>query len=309
MELLRIGILATYRCNIECGHCYINCGPRRRGDLELDLAERLLLQAKELGLGGSDIHIGGGEAFLCFDRVVEILAIARRLDMTPLAWIETNCFWCTSDDTVRERLTILKEAGAGKIWLSTDPYHQKHVPIKNVRRAHRIGVDIFGENCVMVHNREYFDNPGAWTGLADYVNAFPPMLMGRAYRDLKQYLPRRPLAEFASVRCDGEMSPNAMVDIHINPDGSVMASNCSGLIVGDATRESLADILGGDDWRRNDVLRALADGGPVGLLAAAPDFEPKETYAQKCELCWEVRSHLAKTAPLTLAPAECYTGS
>ena len=308
MELLRIGILVTYRCNIECSHCYINCGPRRSGVLEPDLAERLLLQAKGLGLSGPDIHLGGGEAFLCSDRVLEILAIAARLDMTPLAWIETNCFWCTTDDVVRDRLTDLRELGAGRIWLSTDPYHQEHVPFENVERAHRIGVVIFGEDGVVVHNREYFENRHAWPDLAKYVAAFPPMLMGRAYRDLRQYLPRKPLADFAAERCANETSPNAMVDIHINPDGSVMASNCSGLIVGDATRESLADILVGDGWRRNDILRTLADKGPVGLLEMAPDFQPKETYVQKCELCWEVRSHLAEAHPETLAPMECYLG-
>jgi hypothetical protein len=309
MNLRSIGILVTYRCNIECSHCYINCGPHRTGVLELDLAERILRGAKDLGLDGSGIHVGGGETFLYFDRVVEILGIAEQLDMTPLAWVETNCFWCKSDDIVRDRLTTLRDAGAGKIWLSTDPYHQEHVPFENVKRIHRIGVEVLGEEGVIVQNQAYFESPEKWNDVADYIKSFPPMLMGRAYTELKRYRPRKPLAEFVSERCEDQISPEMMYETHINPDGSVMASNCSGVIVGDAEHRSLTDIFHDDDWCRNEVLRTLADKGPVGLLQMARDFQQKETYAQKCELCWEVRSHLAETIPDTFAPVECYSGS
>jgi hypothetical protein len=306
MKLRRIGILITNRCNIECKHCYINCGPHRSGNLELDLAERLLREAKELGLSGPDIHLGGGEAFLYFDRVMEILEIAARLEMTPLAWVETNCFWCTSDDIARDRLTRLHKAGAGKIWMSTDPYHQEYVPFENVQRAYRIGVEIFGHDDVMLHNMEYFNNPEKWSDIPTYVEAFPPIVTGRAYTELSQYMPRRPLAEFADEKCAYEACPIEMEDIHINPDGSVMASNCSGLTIGNAESGSLSDIFHSDDWQRDEIVKTVTDNGPVGLLDLALDFEPKETYAQKCELCWEVRSHLAVRYPHAMSPVEIY---
>ena len=307
MELRMVGMLVTYRCDTACRHCYINCRPGRSGALELDLAERLLCQVKELGLGGDSIHLGGGEAFLYFDRVVAIVEIATRLDMTPVAWVETNCFWAVSERAVRDRLTELQEAGVGRIWLSTDPYHQEHVPLENVKRAHRLGVEIFGEEGVMVHNSQYFETPEAWAEVASYAAAFPPMLMGRAYQHLRQHLPRRPLAELAGEQCADEVDPAKMREVHVNPDGSLMASNCSGVIVGDARRSSLMAVVGSGDWRENEILRRLADRGPAGLLEMVPDFQPKETYAQKCELCWEVRSHLAEAYPDTLAPAECYS--
>ena len=228
--------------------------------------------------------------------------------MTPIAWVETNCFWCKSDDVVRDRLTTLWNAGAGNIWLSTDPYHQQYVPIENVKRAYRIGVEVFGDDGVIVHDREYLKAPEKWSDAGEYAQAHPPMLMGRAYRDLRQYMPRKPLAEYVSEHCEDQVSPQLMHETHINPDGSVMAFNCSGVIIGDLADKSLSDIFCGNDWRQNDILRTLANKGPVGLLQMAPDFQPKETYAQKCELCWEVRSHLARFLPDTLAPAECYTG-
>ena len=86
-----------------------------------------------------------------------------------------------------------------------------------------------------------------------------------------------------------------------------MASSCSGVIIGDVADRPLIDIFGRDDWRRNDILRTLADRVPIGLLGMAPGFEPKETYAQMCGMCWGIRSHLVETAPDTLAPAECYS--
>ena len=309
MKLSAVGILVTYRCSIKCRHCYINCGPNRTGVVELDLAGRLLRQVKEMGLTGSNVHLGGGEAFLHFDRVVDILRTAERLRMAPISWVETNCFWCTSDPIVRERLKILHEAGVSKIWLSTDPYHQEFVPFENVARAREIGVEIFGEDRVTVSRREYFHSPDAWADLAAFANSFPPMLMGRAYTCLRHHLPRKPLDEIAQERCEGEVSPEEMREVHINPDGSIMPSNCSGIVLGDAGVTTLSELCGTDHWRKNDILRLLADRGPVGLLDMAPGFAPKETYVQRCELCWEVRSFLAAAHPRTLAPPECYAGA
>ena len=307
MKLNSVGILVTYRCPIRCDHCYINCGPHRTEVIDLDLAERLLRQVREVGLTGSHVHLGGGEAFVVFKRIVEVLEIADRLDMTPVDWVETNCFWCTSDGIVRQRLTTLKEAGLKRMWLSTDPYHQEHVPLENVRRARDIGVDIFGEDNVVTSQHEYFERPEQWPDVAAYVNAFPPMLMGRAYECLRQHLPRRPLSEFTEEQCANCIDPTEMTFDHINPDGTVMATNCSGVIIGDARETTLAQLHSDPDWRQNDILRSLADHGPMGLLDMAPEFEPRETYAQKCELCWEVRSHLAPSYPEALAPPECYT--
>lgn len=309
MELRDVGILVTYRCPIQCRHCYINCGPDRKETITLALAERLLRQVKELGLTGANIHLGGGEAFLYFDRVVEILEMAERLGMTPISWVETNCFWCTSDQVAQERLSTLDRLGVNRIWLSTDPYHQEYVPFENVARARRFALEIFGADRMTVTRGEYFESPESGDDLAAYVSAFPPMLMGRAYTLLRQHVPRKPLDEIAQQACEVEVSPQKMRHVHINPDGLMMASNCSGVIFGDARTATLAELCGADDWRRNDILRLLADRGPIGLLEMAPDFEPKDTYAQKCELCWEIRSLLEPAYPETLAPPECYSVS
>ena len=309
MELKAVGILVSYRCSIACRHCYINCNPERSGVLEFDLAERVLRQVKELGLSGMNVHLGGGEPFLYFDQLVEIVRTAGRLGMTPLYWIETNCFWCTSDLLVEERFRILKGEGNRRLWISTDPYHQEFVPFENVRRAYRIGVEVFGEENVHVSHREYFENPEIGHDLGAYVESSPPMLMGRAFRCLRRYLPRRPLVEIALETCPERVDPMKMHEIHINPDGTVMAWNCSGILIGDARRQSLVEIIRGNDWRKNDILRTIADRGPAGLLDLAPDFEPEPTYAHKCELCWQVRSALAKDHPETLGPPECYAES
>ncbi len=219
MKLSAVGILVTYRCSIKCRHCYINCGPNRTGVIELDLADRLLRQVKE------------------------------------------------------------------------------------------IGVEVFGEDRVTVSRQEYLDSPDDWPDLAAFANSFPPMLMGRAYECLRHYPARKPLDEIAQERCEGEVSPEAMREVHINPDGSIMPSNCSGIILGDAWATTLSDLCGTDDWRKSDIPRLLADRGPAGLLDMAPGFVSKETYAQRCELCWEVRSFLSSAHPGTLALPEGYAGA
>ena len=173
-------------------------------------------------------------------------------------------------------------------------------------RAHTHSLEIFGPERTTVSNKNYLADPARSNDLDAYVNSAPPMLMGRAYHCLRQYLPRQPLADILREGCAERVDPSAMTYMHVNPDGTVMASNCSGVIIGDTRHTTLAHLHSGDAWRQNEILRVLAEDGPVGLLEMAAGFTPKATYAQKCELCWEIRSSLASTYPQTLGPCDCY---
>ena len=93
-------------------------------------ARMYLAEIKQLGFTGMDVIITGGEAFLYYDTVLEIVHAAAELGMSPIKSVQTNGFWCTSDDRVREWLSGLREAGLKGIYFSCDPLHQEYVPIE-----------------------------------------------------------------------------------------------------------------------------------------------------------------------------------
>jgi hypothetical protein len=84
----------------------------------------------------------------------------------------------------------------------------------------------------------------------------------------------------------------------VDPGGLIMPGTCAGIVLGRCGARTPADV-----WRELDagltarpVVAALAEGGPAALLAeaVAAGMTPREGYAGKCHLCWDVRRFLAR---------------
>ncbi len=256
---------------------------------------------------GCRVHISGGEPFGNWPRLIELVQQAKAECLGPLQKIETNAFWAEDAVLVRDRLKALDEAGMGKLVISTDPYHQAFVPIAKARLAAAVAGEVLGPNRVQVRWRDWlvegFDTAGledqAWADLVSrYATGGRDRLCGRAAETLTAHLQLKPLREFADEPCNRSLLRSRHV--HIDPQGYVMPGTCAGLVLGQARRESIAEI-----WRRlladhadRPVLGTLARRGPVGLLpmAESAGFVPSAGYADKCHLCWDIRRWLALKA-------------
>jgi organic radical activating enzyme len=319
------GLLLTYKCNAKCEFCYYNCSPEQNGLMPVDMAINAWQSLKELAGDGAPavskvepkIHITGGEPFLYWDHLVEILQEAKKSNLGPVDMIETNGFWATDEKIIKDRLKILDGLGMSRLKISCDPFHQEYVDIEPVRRLAKTAKGLLGDARVLVRWEKYFDKPIEMKNIsADerknrYVEAlkdYPCRFTGRAAGAIAELVVSQTVEQIATLNCS-----NAFLDakgVHIDPYGNIFSGTCSGIIVGNIAKRPLAEIW--QNWQpENDVvIGQLFNSGPAGLLNGAikTGYKPAKQYAGKCHLCTSIRQFffdkgLYKTV---VGPAECY---
>ena len=311
-------LLLTYRCTLACAHCLFACSPRhprRVHSVEQGVRYLRMLRATDRA-----VHIAGGEAMMEYPRLVAICREAARWGAAP-HFVESNTTWCTSDALVRTRLAELREAGVRGLLISADPYHLAHFPVDRYLRGYQVAAEMLGPENVAgaVLDREQLRELGAIgrdpARLAEYVRAHPPNMVGRAGEVLARHLPVRAIGELAGdamwhgtggvMSCAQEFDPQTMWEIHLDPYGNVQT--CCGVIVGNADRTPLGELMARGFAQGNPIVAALCEQGPVGLLRMAEGLGyRREQYVQKCHLCWRVRKFLRPHFPEVLGPEEVY---
>lgn len=298
------GLLLTYRCTARCASCYVCSGPTSAGDMSVDFALELWRGLIAASPHGCRIHIGGGEPFVDWPRLIELVRRARQQGLGPLESVETNGFWAVDERLVCDRLAELDAGGMGRLNISADPYHQQFVPIGQVRMLARIARDVLGESRVRVRWQDWLQE-GFDTGplpadqreevFAAYAARGRDRLAGRAARTLAGSMPLKPWQEYADNSCADQLLRSRHV--HVDPAGSVCPGVCAGLMLGRATDGASIPRLWrqlADEYDQMAVIGPLARAGPAALVPAAMEqgFVPEPGYAGRCHLCYSVRSWL-----------------
>jgi len=326
------GLMLTYKCNCACEFCYYNCCPEKGGLMPVDTAISTWLSLKILAGDNAKIHITGGEPFLYWDHLQEILEQAQKQNLGKIDLIETNGFWATSEKIVTQRLKRLNELGMNRFKVSTDPFHQEFVDIEPVRRLAGMAAEILGSERVLVRWQKYLDNPTDMKSLSpaeleqQYINAikdYPCRFTGRAGGKLAELVAstmptkQSPCGSLKAAGFgDGQPSrnhPQASLEaatrpkiancksaflgakgVHIDPYGNVFSGTCSGIIVGNVNQTPLEDIWKQFDPQNAIFISTLFNNGPYGLLAEAEKlgYKKAEFYAGKCHLCTSIRQFL-----------------
>ncbi|NLH15881.1 MAG: radical SAM protein, partial [Phycisphaerae bacterium] len=128
------GLMLSYRCNASCRFCYYHCRPDGRGLMSVETAIHAWEGLHRLAGAQTRIHLTGGEPFLFFDRMAEIVQEAHRLGLTPIESIETNGGWATDEVIIRDRIDFLNRHGMDRLKISWDPFHAEFIDIQTVRR-------------------------------------------------------------------------------------------------------------------------------------------------------------------------------
>ena len=293
-------ILMTYSCTIACRHCCFNCWPRNgRGVVGVEDAVRHLAEFHRMDRA---IHIAGGEPFMHYGRLRDIVHAASDAGVPP-HFIETNCSWCVSDDLTRERMSDLKDHGVLWMLISADPYHLRHVPVDRVARGIAIAEEIFGPDTTMGKvGVQELERAAAVSAdeqkTVHYVREHPPALVGRAARELAQYLEPQPISQFTletgwgldpEDTCNREWDP--LWEIHVDPYGNVQ-TNC-GVMLGNVHDIPITELM--RCWpERNPILKGFSESGVAFLIETAVErgFALEQAYPQKCYLCAAVRTFL-----------------
>ncbi len=129
--LLRLGLIITLRCNAECRHCFFDAGPTRDEVMSLELAQRAIDEAKQLG--ASWVSLTGGEPFLEPKLLSELIQYASSAGLNTEA--VTNGFWAETIPDAKERLSSLRMHGLDVLNLSLDDFHREYIPVSSVRNA------------------------------------------------------------------------------------------------------------------------------------------------------------------------------
>lgn len=324
------GLILSCKCSAACRHCMYACSPDWPADWisEEDLERGLAQLAGRIqpspwgpdavGLNHG-LHFTGGEPFLNFELLLHAVAIANELGI-PSTFVETNSFWSTNDAATREKLAHLRNAGLKGIMISVNPFFLEFVPFERTERCVRLSFEVFGDN-VFVYQAEYWrqfrelgirgrltlEQYMALTGNTRFIEHAELFLMGRATTTLRNAHPSHPARRFFDDPC----SPPILRPWHNHFDnyGNFMPGYCGGLSLGD-WRDLDATLAEGIDDDEKPILRCLASNDMAGLFCFAQDHAYREQangYVSKCDLCLDLRRHLAAHGEFDeLRPREFY---
>ncbi len=305
------GLLLSYKCTSHCRHCLYACSPKWEADWLSPHDAQLILTCLAASLRGGQgrlgvnegLHFTGGEPFLNFDLLLDVTVVAHCLGIHS-TFVETNCYWCTDDDSTRDKLAQLKEAGLEGILISANPFVVEYVPFERIERAVRVSTEIFPAN-TMVYERIFYDQFGQmglkgtmtleeYLRRAGYGLQYAELLAGgRVSYSLGHLFRKYPAERFFSASCRQELIRNW--HIHIDNYGNYMPGYCAGLSLGDA-RDLNALRREGIELETLPVLRALL-GSVEALYGLGQEYGYRETngYVSKCHLCIDIRRHLANS--------------
>jgi MoaA/NifB/PqqE/SkfB family radical SAM enzyme len=300
------GLLLTYKCSASCEFCYYNGSPHKNGLMSVDTAIAAWQSLKTLVGSLAKIHLTGGEPFLYFETLEQILLEAKRQNLGPADIIETNAFWATSEKIARERISRLKELGINKLKISCDPFHQEYVDIKFVRTLAQVAKEILGNDRVLVRWEKYLEAP-----LQDYFACLkdcPCRFTGRAADKLASMVADKPLDALKLQNCSADFL--GAKSVHIDPYGNIFSGTCSGISLGNVTQTPLEKIWQDFQPSNNELINTLFTAGPYGLLKTATEvgYTPLPAYADKCHLCTHLRQFFStkNRFPETIVPQDCY---
>ncbi|MFA5552932.1 MAG: 4Fe-4S cluster-binding domain-containing protein [Phycisphaerae bacterium] len=317
------GLLLTYKCSAACEFCYYCCTPEKGGLMTVDTAIGAWQSLKKLSGDSAPavskvepkVHLTGGEPFLYFERLCEILKAAKKEKLGSADLIETNGFWAADDSIIEQRLKTLDAIGMNKLKISCDVFHQEYVDIESVKRLTALAKNILGENRVMVRWEKYLDNPVLNKNLSQEqknnnykqsLREYPCRMTGRAAGKIAELFTSKTI-EHLKENCSKAFL--GAKGIHIDPSGNVFSGTCSGIIIGNLNEKPLDEI-----WRDfepdNIILKTLFESGPAGLLdeAVREGYKPKPLYAGKCHLCTSIRNFFNEKNLYTeiVGPKDCY---
>jgi len=303
MNLQRLELTLTRKCNSQCIHCQADASPFRNDVMDVKDAHNYLTEATTVS-NIKSFMVFGGEPMLYPERTTAVFLKAHQLGI-PQIEIITNGVWGRDKETAEKLAIELKNAGLNKVNISVDGFHVRRIPLKCPRNAAlallKAGIENVEWNVAVVESidaeNEYDKKTKELLKELEPIgldaNMVKIMLVGRAAQNLREFFQRAPL----DGPCEGEpIIGNALTNpesICIEPSGAV--NICWNLFIGNAKETPLSHIISGYDWRKNFTIKTLVEEGPLGLLKPVKVHDKrfqKDQYVNKCHLCIEARKNL-----------------
>ena len=297
LDLKGVHFLLTYKCDLECDHCFVWGSPKGRGTFTLKQIRNILAEAKKLGTVNC-VAIEGGEPFLYYPIMVKIVEEAVNLGFH--VEILSNCYWATCPEDAVEWLLPIAKAKNVELSLSSDLYHGENWETEEVRNAAKAAKLLnikAGVISVKYPNTEA-SNIKEIEGAK--VSSWEIMYKGRAYEKLTEKASKKPWREFTKCPYEDFVNQNR---VHIDPFGYVHV--CQGISIGNAWQKPFSKIIKEYNPYQNPILEPLVRGGPVALVEKF-SLSHDDAYADACHLCSAARCMLRDKYPDILVPDQMY---
>lgn len=316
-DLLSIGLLITYQCNIECKHCGLSCSPREKEWMTMAEMKDIAVQSSDSGV--TSIALTGGEpTLLRHEELCNYFRFIKNETSINNIRIVTNGHWAKSYDKAYAILKDWKDAGLDELNVSCGEFHQEYIPLQNIGHAYKAGCDLdfatvllSGEftkrkhegkitpydfekllSCRILHQHE----------ISPYISKRHALSCNHAfyYGRGKNHIKKEdvPLIKYRHIpnTCNHTIS-----SLSFHPDGNVTL--CCGvgvrdvdfLSIGNWKEESLQTILARSN---NDLIANLIrfyglKSLKEKLITAHPELglTNKQDYTGQCELCFELFSN------------------
>jgi MoaA/NifB/PqqE/SkfB family radical SAM enzyme len=297
MHLTGLHLLLTYRCTYECDHCFVHSSPRSEATMTLAMALDAVKQARQTGTV-TEIWIEGGEPFLHYPIMLEIVRCAASFGLET--GIVTNAYFATTVEDAEIWLKPLKAAGLASLSVSDDTFHNDSdspaAPAsKAVEACRQLDISV-GTICIQPPQSVPNDKVKGAPILGGDVR-----FRGRAVdKLLSDDLPRRPWESFNE--CPDE-DFEQIGRLHLDPHGYLYP--CQGVVVGNLSKMSLADVIRSYHPLARPVIGPLLRGGPAELVREH-DLPLHGDFVDPCHLCYLARQMLRERFPEDLAPPEVY---
>ena len=296
MKLTGLHLLLTYRCSLECDHCFVWGSPWQKGTMTLGQVRDMLRQAEELGTV-EWIYFEGGEPFLYYATLLG--GVREAAEGGFQVGIVSNGYWATSpEDAV---LSLRPFAGLVQdISVSSDLFHNRELPSPEADHARAAATQLgipFGVIAV-AQPANATDSPGVVGQLPQSESAV--MYRGRAAAELAGCVEGLSSEQFTECPYEDLREPGR---VHVDPLGNVHI--CQGISLGNLFATPLREICDAYDPDAHPITGPLMEGGPF-QLARQYDIPCRESYADACHMCDDVRRALRTRFPEVLAPAQMY---
>ena len=301
MQFLGIAVVMNDKCNAHCAHCFGDYGPRKSRLLPSEAIRSLIDQAKDIRAVGREFAVAGGEVFLYWDRLLDVVGYAAANGFAPS--ITTNGSWATSPRRTERLISALKSSGLVKLEISVDQFHQAFVPIVRIktllRAAKESGIPTIMLRC---HSTKSLRLDAALTGLdvtdlaGTVIVCAPVVAMGRASTQLP------PESFYADMDAPSGACAEGLI-LTVNVAGDVFpccagSELCPPLNLGNLLVSPLSEILRATD--DNFLLRALVNAGPSAFLPVIQEMGVGQRlpgrYTNICDLCHRLFSDAQLTA-------------
>ena len=297
LNLQGVHFLLTYKCGLECDHCFVWGSPKAQGAFTLERIRRILTEAKKLRTVNF-VSAEGGEPFLYYPILVHLVREATSLGFH--VEVLSNCYWANSVEDAVEWLLPMAKAESIEFSFGSDLYHGETWETEEVRNALKAANKLKIKAGVIAVKDPFAQVPCPNQIEGVKVDPWELMFRGRAASKLTERASKKPWREF--TKCPYEDFVNQK-RVHIDPFGFVHV--CQGISIGNAFQERLSKIIEEYDPSKNPILEPLIRGGPAALVEKF-NLPHDDTYADACHLCFAARLTLRNRFADILVPNQMY---